>query len=111
MNILVVLPSIFIFLITRRILLSNKYKPGTGRKEIVAVRQDYSKKFAIEKMLRQIGQEENCKFARAKFTGSYTTDENATFIYNRYEVEFWLYKEPEKTTEMYDLFGTSGFPM
>lgn len=97
--------------ITKQFYFFKKYKPGTGRIVRYAVRSDKRMKTAIKEALESIGEEKNCKFSRAFLKSTYTCDDMARIIYNYYEIEYWLKKEPEKVSEMYDLFGTGGYPM
>lgn len=100
---------LFLISIARGIYFHKKYKPGTGRKEIVAVHEIDGPKLAIKRALANIGQQKNCKFARTKFLKSYNTGN--CIIYHLYEIEYWLKQEPEKVSGMYDMYGSGGFPM
>lgn len=112
MEILIILSAFIVIATTKNFYLYKKYKPGTGRITYSAIRsKTENKRTAIKRGLSATINEHDCKFARAKYIETYTCDDHSTILYDRYEIEYWLKKEPEKTSCMYDLYGSGGFPM
>jgi hypothetical protein len=98
--------------ITNHLYLYKKYKPGTGRITHAAIRQKTeTKKTAIHRGLSAIINVDDCKFARAKYIKTYTCDDKATILYDYYEIEYWLKKEQEEVSGIYDIYGSGGYPM